>query len=96
MQIPKEIDNLCFKIWDGISNIFENMFKELAENLSKNEFQRLQNIMDIKNESQIINIWTKTSGLAVTADREDVIIECKRQLYDFNTYNKRSLEEMEI
>ena len=30
------------------------------------------------------------------ADKEAVIIECKRQLYDINTYIKLSLEEMEF
>jgi len=30
------------------------------------------------------------------ADKEDVVIECKRQLYDISTYIKLSPEEMEI
>ena len=30
------------------------------------------------------------------ADKEDVVIECKRQLYDISTYIKLSFEEMEI
>ena len=33
---------------------------------------------------------------AVMADKEDVVIECKRQLYDISTYFKLSFEEMEI
>ena len=32
----------------------------------------------------------------VMADKEDVVIECKRQLYDISTYIKLSPEEMEI
>ena len=43
----------------------------------------------------VINDTDKNLGAAV-ADKEDVIIECKRQLFDVNTYLKLSLEEMEI
>ena len=49
----------------------------------------------MKNESQILNDSDKKLG-TVMADKEDVIIECKRQLYDIETYIKLSLEEMEI
>ena len=63
--------------------------------MSKNEFSALQNIMEAKNKSQIINDSDKNLG-AVLADKEDVVIECKRQLYDISTYIKLSLEEMEI
>ena len=30
------------------------------------------------------------------ADKEDVVIECKRQLYNISTYIKLSPEEMDI
>ena len=43
----------------------------------------------------MINDTDKNLGAAV-ADKKDVIIECKRQLFDVNTYLKLSLEEMEI
>ena len=43
----------------------------------------------------VINDTDKNLGAAV-ADKKDVIIECKRQLFDVNTYLKLSLEEMEI
>ena len=63
--------------------------------MSKNEFYALQNVMEAKNENQIINDSDKNLG-AVMADKEDVVTECKRQLYDIYTYVKLSLEEMEI
>ena len=51
--------------------------------------------MEVKNKNQIINDSDKNLG-AVMADKEDVVIECKRQLYDISTYIKLSPEEMEI
>ena len=46
-----------------------------------------------KNEVHVINDTDKNLGAAV-ADKKDVIIECKRKLFDVNTYLKLSLEEM--
>ena len=51
--------------------------------------------MDLKTKAHIINDSDKNLG-AVMADKEDVIEECKRQLYDIKTYIKLSLEEMEM
>ena len=51
----KEIDDFCFKLRDGITNIIENVNLESVENMSNNEFSALQNIMEAKNENQIIN-----------------------------------------
>ena len=51
--------------------------------------------MELKNKSHIINDSDKNLG-AVMADKEDVIEECKRQLYDIKTCIKLSLEEMEM
>ena len=48
-----------------------------------------------KNEIHVIKYTDKNLGAAV-ADKEDVIIKCKRQLYDINSYLKLSLEEMEM
>ena len=63
--------------------------------MPKNEFSAHQNVMEAKNENQIINDSDKNLG-AVMADKEDVVIECKRQLYDISTYTKLLFEEMEI
>ena len=49
----KEIDNFCFKLRDGMTNIMENVYKESAGNMSKNKFSALQNIMEVKIENQI-------------------------------------------
>ena len=61
--------------------------------MSNNEFSALQNVIEVKNESQIINDSDKNLG-AVMADKEDVVIECKRRLYHISTYIKLSFEEM--
>ena len=45
----KEIDDFCYRLRDGITNIIENVQKESAENVSKNEFSALQNVMEVKN-----------------------------------------------
>ena len=52
-----EIDDFCFRLRDGITNIMENVNKESAENLSKNEFFALQNIMDMKIVVTLKNTW---------------------------------------
>ena len=39
-----------------------------------------------------VNDTDKNPG-AISADREDVVLECRRQLYDVITYNKLSWEE---
>ena len=74
----KEIDDFCFKLRDGITNIIENVNKDVAENMPKNEFYALQNVMEAKNENQIINDSDKNLE-AVLADKKDVVIECKKQ-----------------
>jgi len=81
----KEIDDFCFKLRDGITNIIENVTKESAENMSKNEFSALQNIMEAKNTKQIINDSDKNLG-AVMADKEDVVVECKASYTTFHVY----------
>ena len=65
------------------------------QNLSNKEFNVLQKSVVNKNEVRVILDTDKNHGSAV-ADKEDVIVECKRQLFDINTYLKLSLEEMEM
>ena len=48
-----------------------------------------------KNEVHVINDTDKNLGAAI-ADKEDVVNECKRQLYDIATYFKLSIEQMEM
>ena len=68
-----KIDNFCFQIRDGITNLFEKCPLEVKQNLSNNDFFELQKIMDTKHESQITNDLDKNLD-AVMADK-DVIIE---------------------
>ena len=68
---------------------------EIKQNISNNQFFELQKVRDLKNKTQVINDSDKNLG-AVMANKTDVITECKRQLYDINTYIKLSLEEMEM
>ena len=46
-----------------------------------------------RNEVICVNDTDKNLG-AISADKEDVILECRRQLYDIITYNKMSWEEV--
>ena len=43
-----KIDNLCFKLRDGITNIFEKCPLKVRQNLSNNEFFELQKIRKFK------------------------------------------------
>ena len=65
------------------------------QKLSKLEFTALQGLMKNKNQHFIINNPVKNLG-AAAAEKEDVITECTRQLYDISTYSKLSLKEAEI
>ena len=49
--------------------------------------------MVTKNEIHVVNNTDKNLGAAIS-DKEDVVNECKRQLYDIATYFKLSLEQM--
>ena len=75
--------------------MIDGQTKTLKHNLSKKEFSVLQKSVVNKNNIHVINDTDKNLGAAV-ADKEDVIIECKRQLFDINTYLKLSSEEMEM
>ena len=48
-----------------------------------------------KNKVHVVKDIGKNLEPAIV-DKEDVIVECKRQLFDINTYLKLSLEEMEM
>ena len=59
------------------------------------EFFALQCLLEKKNDKYIINDSDKNLG-AAAVEKTDVIMECKRQLYDIMTYLKLSMEEVEI
>ena len=90
-----EIDNFCYNIRDGIANLIDGHNEMLKQNLSNKEFSELQKIVVNKNVVHVVNDTDKNLGAAV-ADKTDIIVECKRQLYDIHTYLKLSMEEMEI
>ena len=75
----------CYNIRDGIANLIDGQSKVLKQNLCKQEFNKLQKIVVNKNEVFVINDTDKNLGAAI-ADKEDVVIECKRQLFDIKTY----------
>ena len=59
------------------------------------EKRALCKLITEKNKIHVVNDTDKNLGPA-NADKSDVIKECKRQLYDVNTYLKLSKEEMEL
>ena len=71
-----EIDNFCFKIRDGITNIFEKFPMEIKQNLSNQEFFEVQKIRNLKNKDQVINDSDKNLG-AVMADKSDFFRNAK-------------------
>ena len=90
-----EIDNFCYNLRDGIANLIDGHNEMLKQNLSNKEFNELQKIVVNKNVVHVVNDINKNLGAAV-ADKKDVIVECKRKLYDIKTYLKLSMEEMEM
>ena len=62
------------------------------QNISKLEFSELQCLLKNPQQKFVINDSDKNLGAAV-AEKENVIKECCRQLYDINTYLKLSAVE---
>ena len=92
----REVDEFCFKIRDGIAEVIDSNNILNSQNLSKLEFSALQFLMEHrKNQEYVINDSDKNLG-AAAAEKEDVIKECSRQLYDIQTYLKLSMEEVEM
>ena len=81
----KEIDEFCYKIRDGIANIIESKNILNVQNMSKLEFSAWQCLLKNPQQNFVINDSDKNLGAAV-AEKEDIIKECCRQLYDINTY----------
>ena len=66
-----------------------------VQNISKLEFSALKFLLKNPTQKYVINDSDKNLGAAV-AEKEDVIKECGRQLYDINTYLKLSAAEAEM
>ena len=91
-----EVDEFCWLLRDGISDLVEKYVKfDSTTNLCKKEKRALHTLVTEKNRVHVINDTDKNLGPA-SADKSDVIRECKRQLYDVDTYLKLSKEEMEL
>ena len=82
-----EIDTFCYNIRDGIANLINEQNIVLKQNLSKQEFKELQKVIVNKNEVHIVNDTDKNLGAAIS-DKEDVVNECKRQLYHLENPKK--------
>ena len=69
--------------------------KDLVEkqNMSFKEKKALNALIKNRNEVMCVNDTDKNLG-AISAEKEDVILECRRQLYDIITYKKMSMEEV--
>ena len=62
------------------------------QNLSNPEKKALKTLIINRNEVICVNDTDKNLD-AISVDKEDVVLECHRQLYDVVTYNKMSWEE---
>ena len=60
--------------------------------MSNKEKKALNQLTKGRNVEICVNDTDKNLG-AISADKNDVVLECRRQLYDVITYNKVSWEE---
>ena len=60
--------------------------------MSNKEKKALNRLIKNRNKEICVNDTDKNLG-AISADKEDVVLECCRQLYDVITYNKMTWEE---
>ena len=89
-----EIDTFCYNIRDGIANLIDAQIKVLKQTLCKQEFNKYDMIrLKMNSKKMIVNTNdvhvindTDKNLVAAIADKEDVINECKRQLFDSKTY----------
>ena len=86
------VNNFCWNVRDEINVLFEKDLSE-KQNMSFQEKKALNVLIKNWNEVICINDTDKNLG-AISADKEDVILECRRQLYDIITYNKMSWDEV--
>ena len=83
---------LEFEKYCGFDRL-KNTLKE--QNMFKQEFLALHNLFEKKKHKYIINDSDKNLG-AAAAEKNDVIMECKRKLYDIITYLKLSIIQWEL
>ena len=85
------VNTFCWNLRDEINILFQ---KDLSgnQNMSNKEKKALNQLIKNRNVEICINDTDKNLG-AISADKNDVVLECRRQLYDIITYNKVSWEE---
>ena len=81
MEEYNDVNKLCSDVWDRPDEVFQRTMRmKRAQNLSHHEKTALRILHYNKNINVIINDTDKNVGPAY-ADKDDVINECKRQLY---------------
>ena len=80
------INPFCWNVRDEINVLFGKDLTE-KQNLSNTEKKALKALIKNRNEVICVNDTDNNLG-AISADKEDVSLECRRQLYDIITYNK--------
>ena len=77
------INTFCWNIRDGINILFEKDLTE-KQNMSNKAKKALNHLIKNRHVEICIND-TEKNLRAISADKEDVISECRRQLYDVIT-----------
>ena len=89
--MPKEfndVNTFCWNIREHLQTLLESRISfGKSPNLSNKETSALRKLKVEKNKKVVINDTDKNVGPAC-ADKEKVIQECERQLYDIEVYLK--------
>ena len=89
------VNKFCFDVRDRLDEVFQRtMGMKRAQNMSNQEKTALRILHRNKNVDVFINDTDKNVGPAC-ADKDDVINECTRQLYEKRVYNQLTKEEAE-
>ena len=91
MEENKHVSNYCF---NGHEIFQQTMEMKRSQNMSNKEKTAMRLLQHNKNIDFIINDTDKNIGPACT-DKEDVIKESRRQLYEKKVYNQHTQEEAE-
>ena len=95
MQEYYNVNKFCFDVRDRLDEVFQRtMGMKRAQNMSNQEKTALRILHRNKNVDVVINDTDKNVGPAC-ADKDDVINECTRQLYEKRVYNQLTKEKAE-
>ena len=93
MEEYKNINIFCFNVQDRLNKVFQKtMGMNRSQNISNKEKMALRILQRNKNFDIVINDTAKNVGPAC-ADKQDVIKESKRQLYEKQVYNQLAQEK---